>query len=231
MGIFGKPGWLVGLLAAAFLIPYAMFDKRISALVSQALGRGQQQPSAATGVDLDSLAAGAQDEREATLPAIGALAEGQAPLCDMASALSFDVTPQWVTALWPRVTTVVGDTTSAGMRVPLVTGVMPDDLVGTLTYYFDEQQRVQRVTFSGNTGDPRRLVALVTSQYNLRPQPTLDAGLYQTKWNGKAISTLHVCHASVVAAAAAHGKFDVQLELKRANGLAGTASRPRMPGW
>jgi hypothetical protein len=224
LGIFGKPAWLVGLLVAAFVVPYALFDKGLSATVSKALGRGPQD--AAAKAQLDSAA----NQDSASRP-IGTPAAGQAPLCDMASVFLFDVTPQWVTATWPRVTTVVADSSHAGMRVPLVTGVMPDDLVGTLTYYFDDQQRVQRITFSGSTGDSRRLVALVTSQYGLQPQPTLDAGYYQTKWNGKAISTLHLRHASVVAAAS-HGKFDVQLELKRADALAGTASRPpRLLGW
>jgi uncharacterized protein DUF6690 len=228
LGMFGKPAWLMGFLAAAFVIPYALCDKQFNETLSQAFGRGTQDGAAAKN---PTAAPGTADEGSSS-PAVGAPAAGHAPLCDMESVFRFDLTSQWVTATWPRVTTVAGDASHSGMRVPLVTGVMPDDLVGTLTYYFDDRQRVQRITFGGNTGDPRRLVALVTSQYDLKPQPTLDAGLYQTKWNGQTISTLHVRHASVVAAAARHGKFDVELDLKRADPLAGTVRRPaRLPGW
>jgi hypothetical protein len=228
LGTFSRPAWLVGLLAAAFVVPYALFDKGLSATISKALGRGEHDKAAAQGPTDSS---GTEDQSLSPL-LVKTPAEAQATLCDMDSAFRFDVTPQWVAATWPRVTTVVADSSHAGMRVPLVTGVMPDDLVGTLTYYFDERQRVQRITFSGSTGDSRRLVALVTSQFDLRSQPTLDAGLYQTKWNGKAISTLHIRHASVLAATAQHGKFDVQLELKRADATAGTASKPgRLMGW
>lgn len=228
LGMFGKPAWLMGLLAAAFVIPYALFDKQFNETVSKTLGRGTQDGATAQ----DPTAAPGTPDDGSSSPVVGAPAGGHAPLCNMESVFRFDRTSQWVTATWPRVTTVVADSDHAGMRVPLVTGVMPDDLVGTLTYYFDDRHRVQRITFSGNTGDPRRLVALVTSQYDLQPQPTREAGLYQTKWNGQTISTLHVRHASVVAAAARHGKFDVELDLKRADTLAGTTRGPaRLPGW
>ncbi len=227
-GMFGKPGWVLVLLAGAFVVPYVLCDERLGAAVSKALGRGPEKAA------LESDPAKPSTAADDLSPVAAAPVSSQppAPLCDMASAFRFDVTPQWITGTWPRVTTVVADTSQAAMRVPLVTGVMPDDLVGTLTYYFDDEQRLQRITFAGATGDPRRLVGLVTSQYGLKPQSTLDAGLYQTKWNGKVISTLHIRHASVVSASAAHGKSDVQLDLKRADALAGSASIPRrLFGW
>ena len=225
LGIFGKPKWLMGLLAAAFLVPYALFDQSLRDTVTKFLPRSQPDDAE------DQAPAGEAAAADLATATTNQTSECP-PLCDMASAFSFDITPQWVTESWPRVTTVVGDSSHAGMRVPLVTGVMPDDLVGTLTYYFDDRQRVQRITFSGTTGDARRLVGLVTGEFGLQPQPTLDAGLYQTKWNGTIISTLHLRHASVVAAEARHGKLDVQLDLKRANDLAARAAKPlRLPGW
>jgi uncharacterized protein DUF6690 len=225
LGMFGKPGWVLVLLAAAFVVPYVAFDKNISGAVDKALGRGKP--------DVAAESAGEPEPDAANAPAAAALPQQPpVPQCDLASAFRLDVTPQWVTATWPKVTTVVADTSFAGMRVPLVTGVMPDDVVGTLTYYFDDQQRARRITFSGSTADPRRLVAVITSQYRLPAQPTLDAGLYQSKWNGKVISSLHVRHASVLSTGAAHGNYDVQLDLNRADALAGTASAPRrLFGW
>jgi hypothetical protein len=219
-----KPRWLLLLLAGAFAIPYVASNERFKAAVSAAVGSHGAETNAEFGVGNAVLDSGVRVSQTAPASA--------PPLCDMASAFRFDVTPQWVTSTWPRVTTAVADGDYALMRLPLVTGLMPDDLVGTLTYYFDDDQRVMRITFAGNTGDSRRLVALVTSQYGLSPQRTVDAGLYQTKWNGATISTLHIRHASVVSASASHGKYDVQLDLKRADGLAGTAGAPqRLFAW
>ena len=65
----------------------------------------------------------------------------------------FDLHPKAVFARWPRVTTVLAEPALEGLRVPLVTGKDPDDLSGALTYYFDQQKVVQRITFQGYTGD------------------------------------------------------------------------------
>jgi hypothetical protein len=218
--ILGKPRWVLALLVAAFVVPYTLCDKELRATVAKALGRGEQAAS--------SDGASPRTGDGGTVPVIAPIPlSPQGPPCDLASAIRFDVTPQWVTSAWPRVTTAVADTKYSGLRVPLVTGVMPDDLVGTLTYYFDQEQRLQRITFVGSTADPRRLVALVTSQYGLTQQPTHDAALYQSKWNRNVISSLVVRHAPVAPAGAARGHYDVQVDLNRADALAGTASAPR----
>ncbi len=222
-GIVSKPGWVLAMLAAAFVVPYTLSNKDLRATVASALAASQPAaPAASTSPPGDEPA-----------PAVAPIRlSPQAPPCDMASAFRFDVTPQWVTGTWPQVTAAVADTSYSGLRVPLVTGVMPDDVVGTLTYYFDDEQRVQRITFAGSTADARRLVSLITGQYALKPQSTLDAGLYQSKWNGRVISSLQVRRASVASAAAARSAYDVRLELNRADALAGAASAPRrLFGW
>ena len=78
----------------------------------------------------------------------------------LAEVLRFDVSPRWVTDRWPRVSTVHVQPDLEGLRVPLVTGTMASDLLGSLTYYFDRQQRVRRITLHGHTGDERMLVTL-----------------------------------------------------------------------
>ena len=217
LSLIGKPKWLLVFLAAAFVVPYVALDKQLASTVKQWLSR-----QSASGTGSDSLAD--------VLPASAAAAAvPPAPLCDLKSALSFDVTPQWVSATWPGATSAAGDPNYAGLRVPLVSGMMPDDVAGTLTYYFDESQRVQRITFAGSTRDARRIVSLVTSRYGLAPQPTREAGLYQTQWNGQPISTLVIAHASATGGAAT---MDVQLDLKRADARAGLAGRAsRLLGW
>jgi hypothetical protein len=77
----------------------------------------------------------------------------------------FNITPSEILARWSRVSTGLGDLQLQGYRVPLVTGTAPTDLAGSLTYYFDTQQRLRRMTFIGTTGDPQRLVDFVTQQF------------------------------------------------------------------
>lgn len=77
----------------------------------------------------------------------------------------FDMTPQGVRKRWSRVTTGLADTRYQGYRVPLVTGTEESDLAGSLSYYFDSRPRLRKITFTGTTGDPGRLVDLVTKQF------------------------------------------------------------------
>jgi uncharacterized protein DUF6690 len=214
-GKLGKPGWVLVLLAGAFVVPYTLCNPELRSTVAKALAGGGEAAGKSASIPTDRAAV---PDTSAT----GAPVPPQAPACDIATAISFDVSPQWVTGTWPRAT-AVPDAIHSGLRVPLVTGVMPDDLVGTLTYYFDEQQRLQRITFTGNTADPRRLVTIITGQYRLKPQSTLDAGLYQSKWNSRVISSLHIRRAPL----AKRGAYEVQLDLNRADVAAGTAGIPR----
>lgn len=134
---------------------------------------------------------------------------------DLPQVMRFDVSPRWVTSNWTRVTTVLGDLHLEGLRVPLVTGTDANDLAGSLTYYFDGQQRVQRITFRGTTGDERKLVQFVNQYYGLQPQPSLAAGLYLKTWNRNPTSGLLIRHASVVQANMPHHRMEVALELNR----------------
>jgi hypothetical protein len=136
---------------------------------------------------------------------------------DLAEVLHFDGTPGWVMARWPRVTAGLAELDLQGYRVPLVTGTAEDDLAGSLTYYFDKEQRVKFITFHGATGNPRKLVALVMQKYSFRPEQTNDPGLalYLVKWNGKPVSELRIRTASVVRADQPHTRYQVDLAMKR----------------
>jgi hypothetical protein len=101
------------------------------------------------------------------------------------------------------------------LRVALVTGTNVEDVVGSLTYYFDNQQRLRRITFDGLTGDDRQLVNLVARRFNLRPEPALGAGLYIARWNGKPTGVLRITRAPVVRAQRPHERLEVMLELNQ----------------
>ena len=136
---------------------------------------------------------------------------------DIREVLRFDITPEWVTDRFYRVGTVLGDLRLEGLRVPVVTGTQPHDVAGTLTYYFDQSRKLQRVTIHGFTGDPRPLVGAMTEFYGLRSEPALEAGVYTRRWNGQPIHFLRLTRAPVVYADAVHQKYTVFLELNQAD--------------
>ena len=157
------------------------------------------------------------------VPPPGAMGGGKGPPVegygtnDLREVINFNATPSWVMSRWPRVTVGLAELNMQGYRVPLVTGTRQDDLAGSLTYYFDENQQTKLIHFRGTTGDPRKLVGLVMSQYKLRPQETGDPSmqLYQVRWNGKPISQLEVHTAHVIRAAQPYSRYQVELALKR----------------
>ena len=136
---------------------------------------------------------------------------------DLNEVLNFDGTPAWVMARWPRVTAGLAELDLQGYRVPLVTGTKQDDLAGSLTYYFDKEQRIKYISFHGTTGDPRKLIALVTTRYKFRPQETNDPGLslFLVKWNGKPVSELTIRTARVVRADQPNVRYQVDLAMQR----------------
>jgi len=121
---------------------------------------------------------------DANGPDLNAAPMSFTPTVNLSSLFRFDVTKQWITSRWDRVSTCPADQGLHGMRVALVTGTNSWDLHGSLTYYFDANHRVQRITYRGWTGDATRLVQTLQKQVQLRAQPTHWAGLYLSKRSG-----------------------------------------------
>ncbi len=138
-----------------------------------------------------------------------------APVLSLSEVLRFDITPGWVTSRFPRVSTVVGNGELDGMRVPLVTGTSPTDLAGTLTYYFDHYQRLQRISLQSVSGDPNRFIGELQNSYQLQQQPSLGGNLYLLSWNGQATSVLQVTPAAVIRADAPYSRYEMFLELNQ----------------
>ena len=136
---------------------------------------------------------------------------------DLAQVINFDGTPGWVMVRWPRVTSGLAQLDLQGYRVPLVTGTDENDLAGSLTYYFDKEQHVKFITFQGATGDPRKLIELVTRKYNFKPEQTGDPGLslYLVKWNGRPMSELRIRPSRVLRADQPNARFHIELAMMR----------------
>ncbi len=140
-----------------------------------------------------------------------------AHVSDLREVLRFDITPRWVVDRFARVTTVLAEVHLEGLRVPIVTGTRPDDIAGTLTYYFDHTDKLQRITIHGFTGDPNRIVGTMAQFYGLSNERSLEAGVFTKRWNGNPVHFLRISHAPVVYSDAVHQKYTVFLELNEPN--------------
>jgi hypothetical protein len=144
------------------------------------------------------------------------MVEGPAPR-DLAEVLRFDITTHWIIARWPRVTTGLAVLDLQGYRVPLVTGTNEDGMAGSLTYYFDKHQVCERIIFHGTSGDPRKLVYLVTSRYGLEREITNDPSLtlFRKKSGSRVDSELRIRPAKVIRADAPRSRYEIDLAIKR----------------
>ena len=138
-------------------------------------------------------------------------------ITNLRDVLRFDITTENVIQRFSRVSTVLADLQLEGLRVPIVTGTRADDLAGTLTYYFDSKGRLQRLMLHGFTGDPSRLIQVLTTQFELKNEATLEAGVYTKRWNGQPVHFFRLTHAPVIYSDAVHQKYTVFLELNQPN--------------
>ena len=137
---------------------------------------------------------------------------------NLAEIFRFDVNPNWVKNRWPRVSTAPNEPGLHGMRVALVTGTNRNDLQGSLTYHFDTNQRLQRISFHGWTGDTARLLELMTQTFDLRSQPTHFAGLYVSSNRRGPTGALIMRHPDVVRAENPNQQVAVVLEVNNPQG-------------
>jgi hypothetical protein len=196
--------WLTG-LGAAVAGPYLLFDGNLPSMLNQGRQQFLGQPQGTS----EWLGGGvAPDPAQAGDPY-------NTPVMPITNVLRPDITPEWVVSQWPRVATVVGELEWAGMRVPLITGSQSTDLVGSLTYYFDNQQRLRRILLEGYTGDERPLVTFGMQYFGLLPEPSLHGGVYVSRWNREPLSALAVQYASVVNADSPQTRRRVMFEYNR----------------
>ncbi len=173
-------------------------------------------PPAATASANPHPSAGSPAAVPATLPASPAEAM---PTPSLPEVLRFDVTVEWVMQRWPRVSTGLPHLQLQGYRVPLVTGTQISDVAGSLTYYFNAGQKVQRITLKCSTGDPRALVALLTERFRFVRRLTNDPGLivYEAvDSDNNKVGKAEIRSAAVVKASQPYTRFDVDLVMDRA---------------
>jgi len=211
--MFSRPVLFVGVLLASVIVPYVLLDEHLAESARGVWSRVVGKVEAEKDELLDRF-------DHAYSPASGASQQG--PVVTIEQAFRFDLTPQWVGSRWPRVSTVLGEPEQLGMRVALVTGTRPDDVAGSLTYYFDPHHQLQRITFEGLTRDPRRILAATVTPYNLRSLPTTGAAHYVAGDPDDPTSEVFVEHLPVLTADPEAPRAEVSVDLRRA--------APRRPG-
>jgi hypothetical protein len=214
--MFSRPMLFLGVLAAAVVVPYVLLNKNLSTTASSHWNKivGSESGDAVQ-------TAWPYSSTATATPANFSTASEPVPL---EQVFRFDFSPRTVTDLWPRVSTVLGDTNQMGLRVALITGTQPDDVAGSLTYYFDDHHQVQRITLQGTTGDERRLVQLLTTQHGLQAAPSLRAGLYTlTGADGKQ-SSLQLIHLPVVRSTTPNNRAELAVDLYRSAGVAASSN-------
>ena len=220
MPILNKPMTAALLLAGAAGGPYVLYEtdagQAARNTATQAIGVAPttSSPVASTNANNSWWGSNSSDGGSQAASS-GAPVLSVTQINSLAEVLRFDIPPAWVMQNFPTVNTGVGDLTLDGLRVPLITGTRPDDLVGTLTYYFDRFQRVQRISLHAVTGDPTRIGNELQRNYRLQQQPALGGGLYTTTWNGTPTSILNITPATVITAEQQNARFTVFLEINQ----------------
>jgi hypothetical protein len=141
------------------------------------------------------------------------------PSVSMPEAFNMNATPEWIANRWPRVANGLSQINLQGYRVPLVTGTSTLDVAGSLTYYFNPLQQVERITFQGTTGDPRNLIGLMSQRFQLSRRLTNDPGLvvYEGPHGHfeQPKSHLQIRPAGILQSSDPFHRFDVDLVLQR----------------
>ena len=140
---------------------------------------------------------------------------GGGTVSDFREVLRFDIVPDWLPQRFSRVSTVTTNVQMDGLRVPLITGTQPNDIAGTLTYFFDASKTLKRIQLHGLTGDPSKLANLMVQFYQLKPEPSLGGQLFTTRWNNRITSVMQISPAPIIYAGADHSKYILFLELNQ----------------
>jgi hypothetical protein len=208
--MFQRPALFFGVLLAAVVVPYVLLDEHLAQSAGAVWSRfaGTPKPK--------------HDEALAKLPdlAQAAATKSAAPMRSptIEEAFRFDLTPEWVGAHWPRVSTVLGGPKQLGMRVAYASGTGRDDVAGSLTYYFSEHHQLERLTFTGLTGDPRRLLAATVTPHGLKSQPTTHAAHYLSGDPQHPTSEVIVRHLAMLEAEQTQ-RAEVSVDLRRGDVL------------
>lgn len=108
------------------------------------------------------------------------------PIQDLGQVFSFELDPASLRNRFPRISLVTSEQGWQGYRTDLVTGTGTSDLHGCITWYFDANGAMQRISFRGWAGNHQGFRDLLQSRFDLEPVTTgqWTETLVQKNWNG-----------------------------------------------
>ena len=204
--MFTRPVLFFGVLLAAVVVPYVLLNDQLATTARSQWNRLAK-----------SVNPGSKESPENPAQSLVNAVTSSVTGPPIEQALRFEISPQWVASQWPRVSTIAGDTDQLGLRVAWVSGTRADDVAGSLTYYFDRHHQLQRITFTGLTAEPRRLLASVVGPFGLKSQPTTHAAHYLAGDPQKPTSEVIVRHLPVLTSTNAAPRAEISLDLGRGN--------------
>lgn len=216
--MFSRPVLFFGVLLASVVVPYFVLNEELAATA-----RGQWQRL--KGVAGSRAATTENEPARGLATPLGSVPP--APGAAIEQAFRFDINPQWVSSRWPRVSMVHGGLDQLGMRVAWVSGTRPDDVAGSLTYYFDQHHQLQRITFTGLAAEPRRLLGTVISSYSLKSLPTTEAAHYVAGDPKQPTSEVLVRHLPLVSSEPGAARYEVSIDLRGGDTLSPATAAER----
>lgn len=216
--MFSRPVLFIAVLLAAVVVPYVALNEQLSA-------SARSQWQRVTNLVTPPPAEPSLDQKLLELVNTAATTHSQ-PAVAIEEAFHFEITKAWVAQRWSRISMVHGDLDHLGMRVAWVSGIQPDDVAGSLTYYFDQHHQLQRITFTGQAVEPRRLLAAVIPAFHLQSLPTTDAAHYVSGDRDDPTSEVLVKHLPTIRPGPNEPRVDVSIDLRRGDVLSPRAESP-----
>ncbi|HMP79531.1 MAG TPA: hypothetical protein PKD54_08775 [Pirellulaceae bacterium] len=107
------------------------------------------------------------------------------PVGDFREIFHFDVSPQWISSRWNRVSVTTDGAGWTSYRVPLVTGSNPWDLHGSLTYSLDAKGAPKRIHFVGWTVEKSVIENMLIREFGFSTESTRWLSAYSAKSLGQ----------------------------------------------
>jgi|694.fasta_scaffold00715_3 hypothetical protein len=137
---------------------------------------------------------------------------------DLRAWLRWDLPRGYLLWQHPNAAIVPTERNLLGYRIPFTTGLQSQDLTGTLTYYFDAKDQLQRMELSAASGNPWPMTQWLLPQFHLQPiaslQPNIRLAILKSR--EKTQSLLAVATGEAPSASSPHELF---LELNRSTDL------------
>jgi|GEM_PF-2230011 hypothetical protein len=140
------------------------------------------------------------------------------PVQDLGQVFRFDWTPELITQRWERVSVIEEGDGLRGLRVAFVSGVNATDIHGSLTFYYDASQVLQRIGFRGWTGDPAGIINLAQSTYQLQPRRSNVSGCFVSSSWGRTKGVLLLKPPAVIRAELPQQRMAILFDLVNPQG-------------